>query len=141
MAPKTTSVRATKRAASAPEDVETFLAVLDHPFKPEILALRQIILGADPSIAESIKWKAPSFHTSEHFATFQLRAKEGAQIILHLGAKVRDTSVSGIAIADPQALLTWLAKDRASATFRDLQDIDAKRYAFADIIRRWIEHV
>jgi hypothetical protein len=134
-------VRATRRAASAPEDVETFLAALDHPFKPEILALRQIILGADPSITESIKWNAPSFHTSEHFATFQLRAKEGAHIILHLGAKLRDTSVSGIAIADPQALLTWLAKDRASATFRDLQDIDAKRCAFADIIRRWIEHV
>ena len=141
MARKTTSVRATKRAVSAPEDVEAFLAALDHPFKPEILALRQITLGADPSIAESIKWNAPSFHTSEHFATFQLRAKEGAQIILHLGAKMRDTSVSGIAIADPQALLAWLAKDRASATFRNLQDVETKHSAFSDIIRQWIKYV
>jgi hypothetical protein len=141
MARKTTSLQPAKRTASAPEDVETFLASLDHRFKPEILAIRQIILGADPSIAESIKWNAPSFYTSEHFATFQLRAKQGALVILHLGAKTRDTSVSGIAIADPQALLTWLAKDRASATFRDLQDVDANRSAFADIIRQWIGYV
>ena len=139
MAQKTSSAKPT--ATSAPENVETFLAALDHPFKPEILAIRQIILDADPSIAEAIKWNAPSFYTSEHFATFQLRTKGGVQIILHLGAKKRDTALSGIAIADPQGLLTWLAKDRASATFRDLQDVEARRSAFADIIRQWIGYV
>jgi hypothetical protein len=129
------------KVSSTNEDAETFLAALNHPFKPEVLAIRQIILGVDPSIAESIKWNAPSFHTSEHFATFQLRAQDGAQLVLHLGAKKRDTSISGIAIADPDALLKWLAKDRASITFRDLNDIAAKRSAFADIIRQWIRYV
>jgi hypothetical protein len=126
---------------SAPQDVDAFLASLEHPFKPEILALRQVILGADPRIAESVKWTAPSFYTSEHFATMQLRAKDGVQVILHLGAKPRDTATAGIAIDDPQALLTWLAKDRASATFGDLQDIETKRAAFANIIRQWVEYV
>jgi hypothetical protein len=141
VASKASSTKPTKRSASAPENVETFLASLDHPFKQEILALRQVILGADPSIAEAIKWHAPSFRTSEHFATFHLRAQDGVQVILHLGAKTRDTATSGIAIADPESLLEWLAKDRASATFRDLKDIDAKRSAFANIIRQWIKHV
>jgi len=135
------STKTTKRSASAPEDVETFLASLEHPFKQEILAIRQIILGADPGIAEGIKWNAPSFRISEYFATFQLRAKDGVQVILHLGAKTRDTSTSGIAIADPESLLEWLAKDRASAKFRDLKDIDARRAAFANVIRQWIKHV
>jgi hypothetical protein len=49
--------------------VETFLGALDHPRKPEIVALRRIILGVDSSIREDIKWNAPSFHTTEHFAT------------------------------------------------------------------------
>ncbi len=106
MASKASSTKPTKRSASAPENVETFLASLDHPFKQEILALRQIILDADPSIAEDIKWNAPSFRTSEYFATFHLRAK-----------------------------------DRASAKFRDLKDIDARRSAFANVIRQWIKHV
>ena len=123
------------------ESVETFLASLEHPYKQEILALRQIILGADPGIAEGIKWNAPSFRTSEHFATMQLRAKDGVQIILHLGAKTRETATTGITIDDPESLLEWLAKDRASATFHDMQDIDARRSAFVQVIRQWITYV
>lgn len=105
MASRTFSTKPAKRSPSAPESVEAFLASLDHPFKQEILAVRQIILGADPSIAEGIKWNAPSFRTSEYFATFHLRAKEGVQVILHLGAKTRDSSASGVVIADPESLL------------------------------------
>jgi len=121
--------------------VEAFLAALDHPSRAEIVALRDIILGADPSIAEGIKWNAPSFRTREWFATFQLRAKGGVQVILHLGAKRRADAAGGIAIADPQSLLEWLAPDRASARFRDMADVDAKRTAFASVVRAWIEHV
>ena len=139
MAGKISSKKPAK--ADAFTEVETFLASLDHPFKQEILALRKIMLAADPSIAEDIKWNAPSFRTSEYFATFHLRAKDGVQLILHLGAKVRDTSISSNAIADPDALLEWLGKDRATIRFRDLKDIGAKQSAFADVIRRWIKYV
>jgi len=136
---KASNTKSTKRSVS--ESVETFLASLDHPFKQEILALRQIILDAAPSIAEGIKWNTLSFRTSEYFATFHLRAKDGVQIILHLGAKVRENPTSAVAIADPESLLEWIAKDRASAKFRDLKDIDARRSSFAHIIRQWIKHV
>jgi len=141
LATKTPSSKATKQSLPAPESVATFLAALDHSFKPEIIALRQIILDADPGIAEGIKWNAPSFRTSEYFATFNLRAQDGAQIILHLGAKVRDSAAAGVAIADPGGLLKWLAKDRAAVTFRDLPDIEARRVAFTGIIRQWIMYV
>lgn len=141
MAAKTSGKKLAQVSTSASTDVETFLASLDHPFKQEILALRKIVLAADRNIAEGIKWNAPSFRTSEYFATFHLRAKDGVQLILHLGAKVRDTSISDGAIADPHALLEWLGKDRATIKFRDLKDISAKQSAFADVIRRWIKYV
>ena len=141
MAAKAGRTTATKRRESAQQDVTAFLAALDHPLKPEILVLRQIILDADPSIAEGIKWNVPSFRTSEYFATMHLRAMESVQVILHLGAKTRDTSITGVAIADPGSLLVWLAKDRASVTFGDLNDIDARRSAFTNIIRQWITHI
>jgi hypothetical protein len=130
-----------KRAASAPADVETFLAALDHPRRPEILALRQVILGADPGVAEGIKWNAPSFRTSEWFATFHLRAKDGVQVILHPGAKKRADSGGVAGIADPEGLLEWLAADRATVKFRDLADVEARGPAFAALLRRWIAHV
>jgi hypothetical protein len=127
--------------ASISEEVETFLAALEHPFKKEILILREILLGADPSISEGIKWNAPSFCTSEYFATFHLRAKEGLQIIFHFGAKKRDHSASEGTIPDPESLLEWLAKDRATIKFRDQKEIDAKRSAFEALVREWIQYV
>lgn len=141
MDPKPPAGRPGKRAAPAPEDVETFLAGLDHPRKSDILALRHVILGADPAVAEGIKWNAPSFRTSEWFATFHLRAREGVQVILHLGAKKRDDAAGVAAIADPEGLLEWLAADRASVKFRDLANVEARGPAFAALIRRWIAHV
>lgn len=131
------------RSASqaAPADADAFLAALDHPHKPAIVALRRIILGADACIVDGIKWNAPSYRTSEWFATTHLRAKQGVQIILHFGARKRDGFSPRAAIADPHSLLEWLADDRASATFRDLADVEAKHDAFADLIRAWIQHV
>jgi hypothetical protein len=132
----------TKRAlpAASSDGVETFLAALDHPLKRELLVVRQIILGADPRIAEGIKWNAPSFHTSEYFATFHLRAQDVVRVILHLGAKTRDLATR-IEPADPTHMLEWLGKDRASVTFRDMRDIESRRASFADVIREWIAHV
>jgi hypothetical protein len=141
MDPKPPASKPATRAAPAPEDVDSFLAALDHPCKPEILALRQVILGADPAIAEGIKWNAPSFRTSEWFATFHLRAKEGVQLILHLGAKKRADPGEVAAIADPEGLLEWLAADRAAVKFRDLADVEARGPAFAALVRQWIRHV
>jgi hypothetical protein len=121
-------------AKKPPESVDAFLESLEHPLKPEILAVRQIILGADPAIGEGIKWNAPSFRTTEWFATFHLRG--GFQVILHLGAKARDTT--GIKLESP--LLKWLGKDRASVTFPNMEVIEAKKGAFDDLVRRWIEY-
>lgn len=128
------------KAKPQSSDVEPFLASLDHPRKAEILALRQIILGADPSIAEGIKWNAPSFRTSDDFATMHLRVKDGVGVVLHLGAKKRSDAVT-LTIDDPESLLTWLAKDRAMATFRDTRDVELKQAAFAAIIQQWIRFV
>jgi hypothetical protein len=124
--------------AGAPDDVGAFLAALEHPRKQEILALRAIILGADARIAESIKWNAPSFHTVEHFATFHLRAKEGVQVVLHLGAKPRPDAPVRAAIVDDASLLGWRGPDRATVAFRDMPDVEARGDAFARVVRQWI---
>ena len=131
---------ASKRQAAG-QTVDAFLAALDHSHKSELLALRQIILAADPSIREEIKWNAPSFRTTESFATFQLRAKSDLQLVLHLGAKVRETATTGIAVADPAGLLKWLAKDRAVVTFTSLAEVYAKQSAFTELIRAWLVHL
>jgi hypothetical protein len=140
-APKASPKRATKADAPPANDVETFLASFEHPFKAEIIALRQIFLAADPSIADGIKWNAPSFRTSEYFATVNLRAKGGTGIILHFGAKKNAISATGVAIADPDSLLEWLGKDRAMLSFRNMDEIARHKAALTKLIRAWIKHV
>lgn len=125
-----------KPAATVP----AFIAALDHPLKSDIVALREVLLGTDTSIAEEIKWNAPSFRTSEHFATMHLRAKDSLQLILHLGARPRNVIPPG-AIADPHRLLKWLGPGRASVTFAGREDLEQKTAALIAIVRQWIKHV
>ncbi len=127
--------------ADATAAVDTLMASLVHPHKDAISVLRGVILGVDPSIAEGVKWNAPSFRTSEYFATTNLRTKTGVGLILHLGAKVRDLPAGGLAIDDPEALLTWLAKDRASVVFADAGDVRSRQGALERLLSQWIVHV
>lgn len=126
------------KASDTSTAVDLFMAQTTHPHKAAIEALRALILGVDPAIAEGIKWNAPSYRTGEYFATTNLRDKRGVGIILHLGAKVRNET---LAIDDPAQLLTWLSTDRASVSFVDIEDVRLHAAAFQDILRQWIVQV
>ena len=121
------------------QTVDELIAALEHPRKAQVIALRQLILALDPAIGEEVKWNAPSFRTTGHFATMQLRSPAFVQVILHLGAKKRATPRPDI--ADPAGLLEWLGPDRASVKFTGQPDLVAKREAFEAILRQWITHV
>jgi hypothetical protein len=121
-------------------EVEDFLAALEHPELDAIQALRALILAADASIDEGIKWNAPSFRTpAEYFATFHLRAKSGVQMIFHRGARKREGEP--MAIADPPSFLEWLGPDRASIRFADRQDIASRAPELTALVRDWIRYV
>lgn len=134
-----------KAAHATPADstaaVDAFMASLDHPHKVGIEALRGLMLAVDPAVQEGIKWNAPSFRTTEYFATANLRAKSGISVILHLGAKVRELPRGGLAINDPAGLLKWLGKDRAMVEFADAQDFANSKAAFQAVLRQWIKFV
>ena len=121
-------------------DVTQFLANLNHPRKPAIEAARRIILDIDPGISEAIKWNAPSFYIDDHFATFKLAPRDTFQLILHTGAKPKE-SPSDIKIDDPEKLLKWAAPDRCVTLFEDLQDVQNKTTAITAIVKQWISQL
>lgn len=116
------------------------MAALEHPLKREVALVREAVLAADPTIREAIKWNAPSFRAGEgdFFATFHLRARDRVQLVLHLGAKVKATAVTGIEVADPAGLLTWLAKDRAMANLGAGKELESKLPALQALVRAWL---
>jgi hypothetical protein len=121
--------------------VSDLLANLDHPLADDIEKVRQLILGADASITEAVKWNAPSFQTTDFFATFNLHSRDRVQLVFHTGAKVKATAKSGIDIADPDGLLDWRAKDRCLVTLGAGKDVTKHRAAFLAIVREWIRWV
>ena len=130
-----------KSSADSTLAVDKFMAELMHPFKNEIEAIRGLMLGIDASVTEGIKWNAPSFRTTEYFATTNLRAKNAIGVILHLGAKARDMADGEMKIDDPKKLLKWLAQDRVSVEFADGEALKAQTAAFRAVLRQWIQHV
>ena len=129
------------KPADSTQAVEAFMLQLEHPHKPAIELLRKLMLGVDPSVREGIKWNAPSFRTSEYFATTYLRSKTGIGLILHLGAKVREPADGGVAINDPDKLLKWLGKDRAMLEFASADELEGKKPALIAVLRQWIRFV
>jgi len=72
----------------APENntkrVDEFMGKLDHPFKAEVQAIRDIIKKVNKDITEEIKWNAPSFsYKGEYLVTFNLWAKLHIHLVFH----------------------------------------------------------
>jgi hypothetical protein len=134
----------TPREGAGPEPPRTdpavteFLRVSKHPLRKEIEVARRIIREASPAIREGIKWNAPSFRTTDWFATLNgPRATDGVLLILHFGAKPKGIRARGN-VADPAGLLRWLADDRCLVTFADGADVEKHRAALQAIVRAWI---
>ncbi len=127
-------------ASQTDPEVAQFIQTLDHPWKADVEALRQLILKVSPTIREGIKWKSPSFRTTEYFATMNLR-NVGLMLILHTGAKINQNSVQGMAIEDAAGLLKWLGRDRASVTFAGGKDLKSKQAALIKLLAEWIRYV
>ncbi len=131
--------RASTTRVTLDPEASALMKASEHPLAKEIEVVRREIVGADPSIVEAVKWKAPSFRTTDFFATVNLRSKERVQLVFHTGAKVKASAKSGLAIEDPEGLCEWLAKDRCLVTV-DV-GVPRKRKALVALVRQWIRNI
>ncbi|MCR9014871.1 DUF1801 domain-containing protein [Aquiflexum gelatinilyticum] len=117
-----------------------YLDQLDHPLKPEILKIREIIFSANPDLTEHIKWNAPSFCLEgEDKITYNLSPKKDSiQLVLHRGAKKRDLPKEKL-INEDSGLLKWAANDRAVIRFTSMQEILEDETKIQEIIQKWLE--
>lgn len=123
-----------KRALAPQHDdkvvVDAYMRDVDHPFKAEMQAVRQIILAASDKIAERIKWNAPSFFYKEDLGAFNPRATEYAHLILLFP--------DGAGMDDNSGLLEGKHKDRREAKFHGMDDVKAKKPALEKLVKRWV---
>jgi hypothetical protein len=122
-------MKKTSPPVSNAQKVDTFMDELDHPFKAEVQAVREIILNVDQNITQEVKWKAPSFSYKGYMATFNLWAREHVHLIFHNGAILSNES----------GLLEGNYPDRRMVYFKDMGDVKSKRVALEGLIRQWIK--
>lgn len=129
-----TQKRAIAAALSPASDgkavVDAYMRDVDHPFKAEMQAVREIILGASSKITERIKWNAPSFNYKEDLGAFNPRATEFAHLILLFPG--------GQGMDDSSGLLEGKHKDRREAKFHSLDDVKAKKRALEKLVKAWV---
>lgn len=120
-------------------EVTQFLTNQPHPLVHEINHLREIILTAHPALSENIKWNGPNFHLQgEDRITMHIHPHKQIQLIFHRGAKPLPLSKDRL-IKDSSNLLIWKTNDRAVATFKTMEDIEANRAAVAQIVQQWLK--
>lgn len=69
-------------------EVDAWLERYDNPMKAAVARTREVILGADPRVGETIKWSTPTFIYKGNLATFQPRAKQFVSLLFHTGASI-----------------------------------------------------
>jgi hypothetical protein len=122
-------------------EVSQFLSNLNHPLKNEIDQLRQIILSAEKSVEENIKWNGPNYtFLGEDRITMRVQpiSQKQIQLIFHRGAKKQDQPKDNL-IQDSSGILVWKEKDRAIATFKSIEEMENKRIALESIIQLWLK--
>lgn len=119
----------TKELNDSPK-VDAYMRALEHPLKPEMEAVRAIILSAHPGITEGIKWNAPSFYYKGDMVVFNPRAQEYVHLVFP----------NGIVIGDESGLLEGDYIDRRMAYFRSMDEVNAKKAALESAIRGWVRY-
>ncbi len=109
-------------------DVEAWFEALDRPVKPEMLRVREIILGADPRITESIKWKTPTFSYEGNLASFN-PAKRFVSLLFHEGAS----------IPGDHPLLEGDGAHARTMRFVNLSEVEERAGDLEAIVRAWCE--
>lgn len=67
--------------------VDAWFEKKQHPLESAMQEVRQLTLGADPRITESIKWSTPTFEYKGNIFSFN-PAKRFISLLFHTGARI-----------------------------------------------------
>jgi hypothetical protein len=109
-------------------EVDQWLEEADHPLDSALRRARDIILGADDRVTESIKWKTPTFAFRGNIASFN-PSKRLISIMFHRGAE----------IPGDHPRLEGDGRLARTLRFTDLEDLEAGRADLEAAIRAWCD--
>jgi hypothetical protein len=109
-------------------EVDAWFAAADHPLDELMQRTRDVILGADDRVSESIKWKTPTFAYKGNIASFN-PSKRFVSLLFHRGAE----------IPGDHPRLEGDGKLARTMRFADLDQLEAGRAELEAVIRAWCD--
>lgn len=120
--------------------VDDFLNDLDTAKRQQVEALRSIIVTANSSLKEHIKWNAPSYVLDgEDRVTFNTMNKQGVvKLVLHMGATRKEVKKDAPILHDSSGLVEWSSDIRGMLTFDSIDDVNANANTIKEILTDWL---
>jgi hypothetical protein len=109
-------------------EVDRWLDAADHPLDALVRRTREIILGADDRVTESIKWKTPTFEFKGNIASFN-PSKRFVSLLFHRGAE----------IPGDHPRLEGDGRLARTMRFADAEELEAGRPELEAVIRAWCD--
>jgi hypothetical protein len=109
-------------------EVDRWLDAAANPLDPMLRRTREIILGADDRVTESIKWKTPTFEFRGNIASFN-PSKRFVSLLFHRGAE----------IPGDHPRLEGDGRLARTMRFADPHELEAGRADLEAVIRAWCD--
>jgi hypothetical protein len=109
-------------------DVDRWFEERQHPLDATLQKAREIILGADPRVTESIKWKTPTFAYEGNIVSFN-PSKKFVSLMFHRGSE----------IPGEHPRLEGDGKLVRTMRFASEDELEAGRADLEAVIRAWCE--
>jgi len=110
-------------------EVNAWFETYDNPMKEAVQRTREILIGADPRIGETIKWSTPTFTYRGNLVSFQPRAKQFVSLLFHAGAS----------IPGEHPILEGGGDVARYARLPDLDAVERARPALEAVVRAWCD--
>ncbi len=120
--------------------LEEFYTSLSGDRKAQIEGIRNVIMGAEPRLVETLKWNAPNFVLDgEDRLTLNLMNKEGKiKLVFHMGATQKEDKKAHPVMTDTTGLIFWNSNIRGTITFESSQHVSQVCEQLTDLIRNWL---
>jgi len=110
-------------------EVDAWFHGRSHPQLELMQAVREVILGADPRIGESIKWQTPTFAYKGNLVSINPQAKAYLSLLFHRGATISGNHP----ILEGGGAIARYARIDTPA------DLEARRHELEAVVRAWCD--
>lgn len=123
------------------QTVEQLLSLLDHPNIMLVNQARELVMQAEPTLVEGVKWNAPSYALNGNdIITFNLRNYGPVSLIFHTGPKGKDTKTGNRLFEDTSGLVEWVADKRFVLKVADGRFLQTNAAAITELVQTWVTY-